>query len=110
MRISDWSSDGCSSDLRQVLHAALLRDRHVRRLRERVLPGLEVTTQHLVHEELGVHVIIRPLRLAQVGLDRSLDGRQTTTQREIGRASGRERVGQYVYVPVADVKIKKKIK
>src|SRR3546814_3206112 len=88
MRISDWSSDVCSSDLRQapapLLHAALRAE----------------VRQHQVGQRLVVRGVGRmdlgsPLRrlraqLGAIGLAEQGD------PEEIGRAACRERVCQYV--------------
>src|SRR3546814_17582198 len=97
MRISDWSSDVCSSDLAarpERRNAAL-----VRHLGQRV---------GLVHE-------LRKLRRAKeftyrgdrgLGVDQVV--RHHRRQVEIGRAKGRERVCQYVKIPVVAVTLRKK--
>src|SRR3546814_16052400 len=76
MRISDWSSDVCSSDLV-----------HIRRLRAAVfLHHRGITregTEHLFRDLAGLHIA------------------------EIGRASCRERVCQYVSISVVAVSLKK---
>src|SRR3546814_8246670 len=69
MRISDWSSDVCSSDLRSPL--------------DRLLAG----AQQLRRRTVLAHQVVA---------------------REIGRASCRERVCQYVSISVVAVSLKKK--
>src|SRR3546814_19822819 len=90
MRISDWSSDVCSSDLemfeiRRVFRLAMHRDgvRHARRRR--------------------ILCMGRPGQEEQQGSD------QRCAHEEIGRASCRERVCQCVSISVGAVSLKKKI-
>src|SRR3546814_3010836 len=80
MRISDWSSDVCSSDLFQRAGMAALRNKSLQ------LTGYLAA---LIHEQLDdtLH-ILSPSDPQQRGCQLSL--------REIGRASCRERVCQYV--------------
>src|SRR3546814_20131882 len=76
MRISDWSSDVCSSDLVEVRELGWSA-RHAQRLKHiDIASGSERNRRfHPAH-----HRKLHP--------------------REIGRASGRERVCQYVSIPV----------
>src|SRR3546814_17353945 len=74
MRISDWSSDVCSSDLLGVDRIAAPHD-----------------------DEVGLHHLLR------IGAAPRAAG-------EIGRASCRERVCQYVSISVVAVSLKKNIK
>src|SRR3546814_17992941 len=105
MRISDWSSDVCSSDLRVAAgrspgHAGEHRRRRVRprsvddRLRR---PG-----------RFGADLPAHGWRLT---LDVNVDpkGRVHVDQcpQEIGSTSWRARVGQYVYIPVVAGPLKK---
>src|SRR3546814_1766828 len=85
MRISDWSSDVCSSDLKQIVDAQAL------------VPGGKVGVVAAagaagVGEDEDALVIVHERgRLREIGGRRPvLDGK------EIGRASCRERVCQYV--------------
>src|SRR3546814_2170017 len=83
MRISDWSSDVCASDLRVV----------ARRLVGALARALDPP---LLHQQLAIVV-----HVAVVGGDRAVGDqpeavrRQLDEVREIGRASGRERVCEY---------------
>src|SRR3546814_14340987 len=89
MRISDWSSDVCSSDLFHTRFAQL-----------RV--GVCVTVvadDHARLERDNVVAVIPLLAFGDVGV-----------ASEIGRASCRERVCQYVYISVVAVSLKKKVK
>src|SRR3546814_11943752 len=95
MRISDWSSDVCSSDL--VLRARLGNLHH----------AVDEQAQPL----LGRHPPRTGVRAGQEAefleiLHHVADRRG----RQIGRASGRERVCQYVYISVVAVSLKKEQK
>src|SRR3546814_16230182 len=108
MRISDWSSDVCSSDLvglaqaRKIIHLVeqqpddvALRLRRQRRLGQRRRQRLPrprafpmTATRHL-HQLVGAErLLVEPGGVAEV--PRSIE------RIEIGRASGRERGCQYV--------------
>src|SRR3546814_5171093 len=87
MRISDWSSDVCSSDLlgRMELHAACaLHQRLQDHRRERIRLRCQKTVESA--ERFGV--------MRQIAKD--LLGQHALEHPEIGRASCRERVCQYV--------------
>src|SRR3546814_12226602 len=96
MRISDWSSDVCSSDLRLIillLHRGLITD-HVRPVR------LDLCNLHsdrptaiqlqFPTRRLGLPILVSALHRGQ-----------------IGRASCRERVCKYVSISVVAVSLKK---
>src|SRR3546814_19484584 len=112
MRISDWSSDVCSSDLRHVAHRHLaLRHSHFqieRGLVRRLVPRRNETARVGILE-LGVQrtLLARPGvvvdREQAVGLGPDLAG-------EIGSASCRERECQYVKNSVGSGSLKKKYK
>src|SRR3546814_20611128 len=107
MRISDWSSDVCSSDLRaDVVRAAVLVLQVVG-----VLPHVQAQDRGVARAD-ALHE-----RAVQVGaaLDRELAGLVHAKPRpaaaeagKIGRASCRERECQFVYISVGAVAIKKK--
>src|SRR3546814_11023245 len=115
MRISDWSSDVCSSDLRAFPETDTARSAEGRRQ--------GVSVQHGVVSHRRFRIWLRCCRHhpgwrewhRQNDPDRSnfpgggvfVAGRQAGTQ-EIGRASWWERVWQYVSVTVGAVPIKKK--
>src|SRR3546814_12742034 len=83
MRISDWSSDVCSSDLSPY--------------------GL--TLAALLACGTGAAILILSRR---AGRDRQVPGRIAAIPHyQIGRASCRERVCQYVSIPVVAVSLKK---
>src|SRR3546814_17460434 len=91
MRISDWSSDVCSSDLREDVTD----------------PSNFRSIQHFDGwlKSNG--------RIGLAGVDTRALTRAIRIQgapNEIGRASGRERVGQYVYISVVADSLKKKKK
>src|SRR3546814_12167316 len=103
MRISDWSSDVCSSDL--ITAAPRLQTSPAgplagpRRAFDKTLCAASCPISNL-------HRAMRPLH----GLLSPEFPRQTppATAVEIGRASCRERVCQYVYISVVSVSLKKK--
>src|SRR3546814_16375771 len=104
MRISDWSSDVCSSDLQKLLHltetgaeleAALFRD-----LREKMSAAYAQAGQGSV---TGFWRVL-------AGLIPSEDRKMVAALQEIGRASCRERVCQYVLISVVAVTFTKKKK
>src|SRR3546814_12755571 len=99
MRISDWSSDVCSSDLR---HGAVLVDRRRHGADHILRPG----------RRRGIDIL--PERLSRhrqaVALQQSTQFAQDRRQTEIGRAAGRERVWRYVKIWVAAGPLKQKTK
>src|SRR3546814_12398212 len=109
MRISDWSSDVCSSDL--------LRPRGLG------LRGPRSGGEHLVEHGLCLALVglLRERELGDQALPRLgqhplLAGREPAVtlaapqvaHDQIGRASGRERLCQYVEIPVVAVTLKQK--
>src|SRR3546814_19845233 len=99
MRISDWSSDVCSSDL--IAHAGRLiggRVRHKPAVMRDALHSQERLGNHPVPEAL--HAVEERARL------RRMPARAVA---EIGSASCRERVCPYVYISVVGVTLKKNI-
>src|SRR3546814_18105597 len=109
MRISDWSSDVCSSDL-------ALRTRKIDVL---ILPSeLALDRLHIVSHALGL--LDQLLRLADLRLQRLqhsqrqalevarlIDQRSCLVLEQIGRASCRDRVCKYVSISVVAVSFKK---
>src|SRR3546814_16455051 len=93
MRISDWSSDVCSSDL-EALGVALVVDRI--RLERHIIVTVEAVRRlaagdhHPAAVQLEAGRAVYPLLAL-----------------EIGRASWRERVCQYVWISVVAVSLKK---
>src|SRR3546814_18194972 len=97
MRISDWSSDVCSSDLIVVILAlaTALRFYFVSWLGERTVADIRQAVQrNLLRLAPGFFEENRPSAIA--------------SRMKMGRASCRERVCQYVSIPVAAVTLKKK--
>src|SRR3546814_9513556 len=92
MRISDWSSDVCSSDLGPDQDRAGSANRMTQRDRSSSDIHLCMIDVELTHEFQRHH------------RERLIDFEQID---EIGRASCRERVCQYVYVSVVAVSLKK---
>src|SRR3546814_9942870 len=106
MRISDWSSDVCSSDLVRRREIGRLREFRIEPVDERLAiavehperepqrPHILAAQRLLVTESEGFHRVHR--QLADVELQKLPFGETTVVEREIGRASCRERVCQYV--------------
>src|SRR3546814_11265980 len=92
MRISDWSSDVCSSDRRTFSHGCI-RVQDPPLLAEHVLAGIEGWSRERIEAAIasGERTIVT--------LPQPLP--------EIGRASCRERVCQYVSISVVAVSLKK---
>src|SRR3546814_17405410 len=139
MRISDWSSDVCSSDLRVAAAQMLLRDhdvdlivsddglQHYRLARDleiclidgrrglgngALLPAgpLRETPARLAEVQLVVingdgwtHAGALQMRLRPAPRRRLVADEQPTMATQIGRATWRERVCQYVYISVVGV-------
>src|SRR3546814_15932143 len=106
MRISDWSSDVCSSDLNSSVVA-------IRRHASAVTAPCTNTTSASRSGSRRLHA---PLQKEGTGMaayhfaSSSIACRRLTEMGvEIGRASCRERVLQYVSSPVVAVSLKKKI-
>src|SRR3546814_20754298 len=141
MRISDWSSDVCSSDLWQRLGAMLLEPSAGLRLGrvhiamqpasvEEVAEGVHVSPDMTAGDDdlVGRRSVAGPAAIAvtpfQDHLERRMVGglRHAPLERpaevedpcragavqQIGRASCRERVCQYVLISVVGVQLKKK--
>src|SRR3546814_16781735 len=97
MRISDWSSDVCSSDLAPV-RAKQAAQGHIGQIRLAYNgPGGSYAVVHLA----------RRLRAEHPSIQLDLVGPMYSGE-EIGRASCRERGCQYVEISVVDVTLKKK--
>src|SRR3546814_13500957 len=107
MRISDWSSDVCSSDLRQLelgeSGARAGADQAARGQRRVRLVDLVAVA---AFEQPDVDALLRD-RIEKIG---EHDARRATRAEQIGRASCRERVCQYVSICVVAVSLKKKHK
>src|SRR3546814_14246750 len=97
MRISDWSSDVCSSDLPRSEWDRL--DTGQRRLVESFIEGFNALGQGLAVERLSFHrdkQAVLAVRLDQSADQPILRLNDTSDTEQIGRASCRERVCQYV--------------
>src|SRR3546814_17206707 len=109
MRISDWSSDVCSSDLTDLAQGVIAVEPCQRLDRRLVLPAgkrfplggergaaclIVRQTAHAVGNVRGVRVVILDLRHRD--------------SEQIGRASCRARVCQYVSISVVSASLKKK--
>src|SRR3546814_20842727 len=100
MRISDWSSDVCSSDLeRQQRSATARRGRQAAR---RICAAAEGPDPHSASLSRRLCAASR--------LRARLADRLRPQGREIGRASCRERLSQYVYISGVADSLKKKYK
>src|SRR3546814_11893290 len=119
MRISDWSSDVCSSDLRclRTWSHPLLARRLAPRVRDRRIwlagTGCEARWKYcsVTPAKAGAAIdvaqdLLRPL--PSQGRRSNLRAGEQAGQVEIGRASCRERVCQYVAIPVVAASLKKK--
>src|SRR3546814_9187830 len=109
MRISDWSSDVCSSDL--LVESVLMGDTsivggvkqainniariEVRKFTEQLFAGADEKIRELLRGQNGVD---RAIGLLEKSADRggTSVGNFATAVEQIGRASCRERVCQYV--------------
>src|SRR3546814_16423790 len=112
MRISDWSSDVCSSDLRRLKGEERLRLHRLQR-RDALEAGEEDRGNRLVamdvHRPVDAAFIHRIPHAQHLGA--ALRRRIVPfAVEEIGRASCRERVCQYVLISVVAVALKKKKK
>src|SRR3546814_2037663 len=92
MRISDWSSDVCSSDLRQQ-HEVAAERRYVPRRPERSEPQQRPERRAQQRAPGEPPSADRAGHRQRSGRERKKVGKETP---EIGRASCRERVCQYV--------------
>src|SRR3546814_15960914 len=98
MRISDWSSDVCSSDLMQ---ACL--DTVIPYLRERKQFGKPIGSFQLMQAKVAdMYVALQSARAYTYAVAKACDAGQ------IGRASCRERVCPYVSISRVAVSLKKK--
>src|SRR3546814_13169125 len=102
MRISDWSSDVCSSDLPQ--HCRAIERDGLSYANGGAPPGERRPT------EIGLEdVDLQHVRPATEGsAQRELRHGQAVGQQQIGRAACRERVCKYVYISVVAVSLKNK--
>src|SRR3546814_2794244 len=92
MRISDWSSDVCSSDLRRIL----LQANRAKTTAEKIKTFLQLRPQHLVPELPRNGEPRTGLSMGQHCELMAQTWQIPREEQEIGRASCRERVCQYV--------------
>src|SRR3546814_4804167 len=85
MRISDWSSDVCSSDLS---HARVIRNFHLVTLERKRANAHAIYRKHQINGDQAKPERGKPARRSEVTSDEF--------DEKIGRASCRERVCQYV--------------
>src|SRR3546814_13307940 len=103
MRISDWSSDVCSSDLEAMLIDILTKPKNALVRQFQTLFEIEGVNLDVTDEAL--HAIARQAIELKTGAS-GLRSRMEDVQ--IGRASCRDRVCQYGQLQVVEVSIKKK--
>src|SRR3546814_15401094 len=116
MRISDWSSDVCSSDLLAVLFPPLLprvivthtRPEPMLGLLRRLDGGPARTVAHGYISRGGTLDVAGMLFANRSNWAHLAESAARLLNRQIGRASCRERVGQYVSSSVVAVTFKKK--
>src|SRR3546814_14005665 len=106
MRISDWSSDVCSSDLANAPTSGLYRNPGWRK----GLPGARsgVSNGNRIHEPAACPARDLERATATVSVSPRL-APHTIRYKQLGRASFRERVCQSVLVSVVAVSLKKKL-
>src|SRR3546814_3632784 len=119
MRISDWSSDVCSSDLpiARAQRAALARDRivqpnaealdlviqlHLDAIAGRALRRAEPVDQGLAHQPAGAVLDRRDVHVAECGRDRAgtaarIDGAELATRTRAEGGKGKERSEEHTY-------------
>src|SRR3546814_13540011 len=107
MRISDWSSDVCSSDL-AISRKPLDELRLQLETRELLRQSFFVEPAPFVGRVIFVATPHRGSYLAEYSLGGFIAGFVRLPFNQIGRASCRERVCQYVYISVGAVSLKKK--
>src|SRR3546814_16715804 len=100
MRISDWSSDVCSSDLARRAPADVGVVAARADVEQQLLAG--IVEHRRDHRDVG------QVGAAVVGRVQRIDVTRPHGRPEIGRASCRERVCQYVYISVVAVYLTKK--
>src|SRR3546814_15291172 len=100
MRISDWSSDVCSSDLPRNLAGQPCTDR--------TMPVLRLVVEDAASLVFDRRQAVVQHRLGQLALVERLVVEHAVLRRQIGRAPCRERVCQYVEILGVAVSFKKK--
>src|SRR3546814_16203845 len=111
MRISDWSSDVCSSDLWLAADTYGYRSRFWMTYRQAQALGGQVRdgerSQFAIFYKSYTKSVESPVRPGEALDEQS---RVLRSSAEIGRAACRERVCQYVLISVVDVSLTKKTK
>src|SRR3546814_15148758 len=113
MRISDWSSDVCSSDLWIEAGRLLLNEQPQTRTRHPVVAGDRIELD--AEPERDETIEAKDIPIEVVHLDKSIaiinkpPGLTVHPGAEIGRASCRARVCQYGYISAVAVALKKKL-
>src|SRR3546814_18517958 len=105
MRISDWSSDVCSSDLVNARLEAI--DVEIGALVDR---PISFDPADMAHAGAFMSIEVDGSLRIERGYVRPEDEPAADDTMEIGRASCRERVCQYVYISVVAGTFKKKIR
>src|SRR3546814_11846723 len=107
MRISDWSSDVCSSDLAAGVIEVQVRQHHYVDVFMRQADFGQRIQQYVARLDHAITLAQRRLEeRTDAGLEQHVAAVQILRQ-QIGRASSRERVCQYVLISVVAVSIKK---
>src|SRR3546814_12301269 len=98
MRISDWSSDVCSSDLRAVLKKNGLGKAYLRPVAWRGLGGFGLSAETPIDVAVAAWQMGAYLGegVLEQGIDACVSSWQRMAPNKIGRASWRERVCPYV--------------
>src|SRR3546814_15437460 len=107
MRISDWSSDVCSSDLRITIARGVFRNHGCRRRRRGQQIGFASRRRRA---DCGRRAVKR-VGVATADRTEFAPAQEISVldPQQIGSASCRERLCQYVEITVAAVSLKKKI-
>src|SRR3546814_3642014 len=105
MRISDWSSDVCSSDL-EIRQEILMAEKA--NIRTGYRTDEKQAMRHTVARELRPEHLLENVEGQIVIIDDCTDGTIAAPHDEIGRATCRERVCQYVEISGVAVSLKKK--
>src|SRR3546814_19937823 len=108
MRISDWSSDVCSSDLLQRTLVGAGDDAAAAAVVEQCVDGYLQHALFVAHDDVRRAQLDQPLETIVAVDDAAQEVVEVRGREEIGRASCRERVCQYVSISVVDVSLKKK--
>src|SRR3546814_18677266 len=108
MRISDWSSDVCSSDLDALIDLYVQHGYYKEKLislTKKGKAGAEEIKAMMDRLRSNPHQTLGGIDVAEI---KDYAASESYNLKKIGRASGRERVCQYVYISVVAVSLKKK--